>query len=168
MSGAAEFITQIAIQAAGNAIADELNKPHGQIVAFKDKSRPIIIQVNNTRDNSFRLTGFHFESGKAFAHPSIGTHIEPGESHVFYFSNVDDGFMTGVSGWIEYVPNQFEGMISIGFSHPWSGAVKAFTQWAWGRESYDRMENTAHQGVARGDISGVPYIIIDFAQAPKY
>lgn len=86
---------------------------------------------------------------------------------MFYFSNVDGGFLTGVSGWIEYVPTTFHGMISIAFSNPWNGAAKARAHWAWGRDSYNHMYNTAHPSIGRTDLDGVPAITCEFNLVPN-
>jgi hypothetical protein len=69
-----EFATEvcdIAKAAVLDKVKHQLAVAGGAVTAFKEKNRPIIITAINNRDNDFRLTGIHFESGKAFAHPPV-------------------------------------------------------------------------------------------------
>ena len=170
---AIDFLVDRLQNSASVQISDQLNNAVASTVGgvisaafgagcdFKDKKRPLILTVVNNLNVGAKLARWDFDSGKAYSHPPLGTVLEPGHAHIFYLSEKDGSFMTGVSGWMEY--QRFDSWRTgcIGFAHPWYGSVKCQGNWTeWGPWCWDHMQNTMNHGVSRVDLSGIPQVMI--------
>ena len=150
--------------AVANTIGGMVNAAFGAGSDFKDKKRPLILTVVNNLPCGAKLDRWDFDSGKAYSHPPLGTVLQPGHAHIFYLSEKDGSLWTGVSGWMEYRRLDNGRVGCIGFSNPWSGAVKTqgnsgeYGPWCW-----DHMQNTMNNGVSRIDLSNVPQVIVYLA-----